>query len=157
MPEAAAVRQRNLVLFPLLAPMPAIDKDLIQLSTFDFRLSWASDPRDSACTKLNGNVCWDSKHMQSPMLDSKAEGCNLHADSRPCAAPLPTKPRAATSSPPLLFLNLTLSVECGGRISGNGVVGPPTTSGNYTNNLWCRLKYKMGHGALGMRYFQVMP
>ena len=59
--------------------------------------------------------------------------------------------------PPLLLLNLTLSVECGGRISGNGVVGPPTTSGNYTNNLWCRFEYKMGHGAQGMRYFQVMP
>ena len=98
-------------------------------------------------------------HKPNPMLDSKAEGCNLHADSRPCAAQalLPTKPRAATSSPPLLFLNLTLSVECGGRISGNGVVGPPTSSGNYTNNLWCRLKYKMGDGAQGMRYFQVMP
>ena len=152
MPEAAAVRQRNLVLFPLLAPMPAIDKDLIQPSTFDFRLSWACDPGDSACTKcllrLNGYA--ESNVRQ------QGRGCNLHADSRPCAAPLPTKPRAATSSPPLLFLNLTLSVECGGRISGNGVVGPPTTSGNYTNNLWCRLKYKMGHGALGMRYFQVM-
>ena len=94
------------------------------------------------------------------MLDSKAEGgatCMLTRDLvrphyyQPSPGPQPHPP------PPLLILNLTLSVECGGRISGNGVVGPPTTSGNYTNNLWCRLKYKMEHGAQEMRYFQVMP
>ena len=40
-------------------------------------------------------------HAQSNVRQQGRGGCNLHADSRPCAAPLlPTKPRAATSSPP---------------------------------------------------------
>ena len=53
---------------------------------------------------LECNVCCDSTmHKHRPMLDSKAEGCNLHADSRPCAPHYQPSPGPQPHPPTAVF------------------------------------------------------